>query len=228
MISVIIPAYNEEENLGRCVASIKAVLESLPDDFEIIIAEDGSTDGTKEIAGKLADDPKIIYIHSNDRLGKGASISNAFSKARGDILCFTDADLSADPNDLVKLIDSIKSGFDIAIGSRALTDSVIKRSFMRRTFSRVYNHLSRYLFHLPITDIQCGFKAFSRRILEIIPSIREKGFFWDTELIFKASKNGFKIKEVAIRWREANGSKINLFSDSFRFFYKALKLRFRS
>jgi len=212
-LSIVVPVFNEEKRLSRCLDSLLKFSQGL-DDVEIIVAEDGSTDGTLRIAEEYASQsPKVRVTHSPHRLGKGGGIWNGIRMARGELVMFMDVDLSTSPDQIPKLIDAIEHGADLAIGSRALPESKLtkRRPLTRKILSTGFNWLFRLLFEIEIKDTQCGFKMMRRKVAEdLAPKIRTKGFAFDVELIVEAHDRGYKIKEVPITWAPAEGSKINL------------------
>lgn len=221
-ISVVIPAYNEVSNLDFCVQSVERTLKGLADSYEIILAEDGSTDGTKHLAAKISEkNMSVRHIHSDKKLGRGKALKAAFKQARGRIVIYTDADLPADLAALSSLIEATENGFSIAAGSRHLKGSRVKRPISRWLASMVYNLSVRILFGDGVRDHQCGFKAFRKESLDrILDQSRSDGWFWDTEIIVKSHGMGHKIAEIPVQWREnrQNGeSKVRLLDDSLYF-----------
>ncbi|MBI5061121.1 MAG: glycosyltransferase [Candidatus Aenigmarchaeota archaeon] len=205
MISIIIPAYNEEKVIEKCITSLGREIRRITRDYEIIIVEE-SNDRTPEIVEKLAKkSKKIIHIHSNVRLGKGGAIERGVQASKGSKIIFMDADLSTDLSYLNVLISKLDE-YDLVIGSRYHPSSKIKRTFLRLVLSKIYSALFRIAFGLNFRDIQCGFKGFTKKLAaEIIPQIHSKDFFWDTELVYLAKKNGFRIREIEIEWKERKG-----------------------
>ncbi len=162
-VAVVLPAYNEANRLERTVEKTINAIEGITNSFEIIIAEDGSTDGTDKIAQNLAKKyPFVKHLHSDVRLGRGRALKNAFNATDAEIVVYFDVDLATDLGHLRELIDAIKNGYDIATGSRLLKRSEVKRPFKRELASRIYNFLVRLLLRSKIHDHQCGFKAFKR------------------------------------------------------------------
>ena len=226
MISVILPAYNEAKRLGKAVKTVKDCLEEIGYDYEIIIAEDGSTDGTDLIAKRLAEkDCRIFHLHSDERLGRGRALANAIKFARGDIVAYLDVDLSTDMSHFRELIDAIMSGYDIAIGSRLMRDSHTERPFKRDFASKVYNFLVRFLLGSKLKDHQCGFKAFKKSsILNLLDKIKDNHWFWDTELLVLAQREGLKIKEIPVRWRQGEDTKVRFRRDVIYMFSQILRM----
>lgn len=216
-ITLVLPAYNEADQIENAVKEAIKALANMTRSFEIIIAEDGSSDGTDEIVGRLSREYNFVrQLHSEERLGRGRALSDAFRVSRGSILAYMDVDLSTDIRFFKPLIDCIWAGYDLATGSRMLLDSVVERAILRRMASWTYNALARTLLRTGVRDHQCGFKAFSRKsLLEVLDRVETKGWFWDTEIISLTARLGFRIKEIPIIWKERDGkSRVRLFTDS--------------
>ena len=209
MFSLILPVYNEEHNLSRNLARIVRELSGMHEDYEIIIAEDGSTDRTLHIARERSGrNPRIRVSHSDKRLGKGLAIRRAVSIASGDRMGFMDIDLSTDIRHLGKMLECLE-GHSIVIGSRMMHGSRSRRRLSRHLFSLSYNSLIRLLFRSGIRDHQCGFKGFRREaILALAGQARNNRWFFDTELLVIARRAGFSIKEIPVEWDEAVSSKV--------------------
>jgi glycosyltransferase involved in cell wall biosynthesis len=224
-VSVVLPVYNEASRIRESVEEIEDFLEKTPYEFEIIIAEDGSTDGTDNIASELSLNKKIIHMHSDKRLGRGRALKNAFLGAEGDILIYMDADLATDLSSTRAMIEGIENGFDICIGSRYLESSKAERSFLRKTISLTYNLLVKLLFNTELKDMQCGLKAFDKKTLPTILNVRDDYWFWDTEALLTAEKQKKRIKEIPVVWKEKKSSKVKIFRDSIYMGIKLIKLR---
>lgn len=224
-VSLVFPAYNEAGSLVWAVEKTMEALEKITCSYEIIIAEDGSTDGTDRIAAELAEKYSTVrHIHSDSRLGRGLALKNAFNSSRGKILVFMDVDLATDIRHLETLIKSVKEGYDIAIGSRLLPQSSVKRAFSRETASRMYNFMVRTLLGSKVRDHQCGFKAFKKEsIMQILRETEATHWFWDTEVLVRAHRMGFKINEIPVEWKSGKETKVHLFKDSLSMGYQLLK-----
>jgi glycosyltransferase involved in cell wall biosynthesis len=203
-ISIVLPAYNEALRIEKCVREVERAVSSLSSSYEIIIAEDGSTDGTHCIAASLSEsNSHLSFLHSPVRLGKGKAIKNALRSARGDIIVFMDVDLSANLNALPHILQIAKQQRGLAIGSRHVKGSRVRRPFTRTLFSLTYNLFARMLFLDGIRDHQCGFKAMSREVAEVIrDNVKSDGFFLDTEIILQCKRLGFPVVEVEVEWSE--------------------------
>ena len=212
MIVITVPACNEAKNLRKCVESLLKEASRLGEDFRIVIAEDGSTDGTDIIAQELEQMyTQVTHLHSPQKLGKGLALKQAFNKVEGDIYAFVDCDLSTNMKFLPQLINAIREGNDLALGSRYIDGAEAHRSVLRDLPSRVYNRLIRILFKDTVFDHQIGFKAFSNRLIkDILNECNSTGWFWDTEIIIRSVNNNYKIIEFPVEWKEKKNGKGSL------------------
>jgi glycosyltransferase involved in cell wall biosynthesis len=228
-VSIIIPAYNEVAGLERAIAVADAELSKIASSYEIMVAEDGSNDGTSELARRLSEANRAVrHLHGDERLGRGRALTRAFWESKGEILAYMDVDLSTGMSSLGPLIDSIRDGWDICTGSRRIQGSLVKRSRTRKLSSWTYNSMIRILFDTGVRDHQCGFKAFSRHSLfAILGEVKDTHWFWDTEALAVASHRGYKIREIPITWVEDRGTTVNLLKDSVKMCFKAFVLRIR-
>lgn len=230
-ISVVLPAHNEAGRIEDAVRQTKKALADFSSSYEIIIAEDGSTDGTAEIASRItSEDSFVRLMHSESRLGRGKALNHAFKLANGEILVYMDVDLSTDLIYLKPLIEAIeKEKYEFATGSRMKKGKEVKRSFKRAAMSKVFNFLVRKILKSGISDHQCGFKSFRKgALIRILNEIKDEHWFWDTEMLVRAQRKGYKIKEIPVRWEDKGGAgtKVKVFSDGTAMFYKIIKLRF--
>ncbi|MFB0522954.1 MAG: dolichyl-phosphate beta-glucosyltransferase [Candidatus Bathyarchaeia archaeon] len=225
-ISVVFPAYNEAEKLGKAVEETIEELKKVTASYEVMIAEDGSTDGTDEIAARLSKKyPFVRHIHRDKRLGRGQALKNSFKKSRGEILVYMDVDLATDISYLETLVGYIREDYDIASGSRMLQESRVERRFSRTVVSGLYNSLVRVLLDSKIKDHQCGFKAFKREpLLDILDEVTAVHWFWDTEILVRCCLRGYKIKEFPVKWRSKGETKVNLLEDCITMGIQVLKL----
>jgi glycosyltransferase involved in cell wall biosynthesis len=228
-LSVVLPAHNEAGKLEAAVRQTKGALADCCFSYELLIAEDGSTDGTAELASRIAaEDPTVRHIHSDTRLGRGRALNRAFQHARGEILLYMDVDLSTDLAYLKPLVNAVREEhFDLATGSRRLKGSVVKRSFKREALSAVYNALVRLILRSKLRDHQCGFKAFRNVVLlQLLTEVEDTHWFWDTELLVRAQRKGYRIKEIPVKWADKGGAgtKVNAFGDSTTMFSKIIRL----
>ncbi len=226
-VSLVLPAYNEAKRLRDSVDKVAARLRTISHSFEIIIAEDGSTDGTGRIAKELAVKyPYVRHMHSDTRLGRGKALNRAFKVARGAIIVYMDVDLATDLIHLEDLIGFIRAGYDIATGSRLLKGSDVKRSITRSVFSKCYNSMARLILKSELRDHQCGFKAFRRdSLFAILNEVKDEHWFWDTEILIRAQRAGYRIKEFPVRWRCSTDTKVDMKRDILGMGYQILRLR---
>lgn len=227
VVTAIIPVYNDRIALERALPATVAALEAMivPGMFEILVAEDGSNDGSAELVSRMAAaDPRIRLFHSDERLGRGQALNRAIGAAKGAIVCYFDVDLATDMQHLPELINAIRNGCDVATGSRLLTSSDIVRTSGREIASRIYNFLVRFILKSTIRDHQCGFKAFNRqRILSVLPEIRDPHWFWDTELLVRCQRVGYRVCEFPVRWRAGKGTTVKA-KDSFTMGWSIVRL----
>lgn len=222
MFSLVLPAYNEAKNIKKSIENVRKILKKDNIMFEIIIAEDGSIDGTDKIAKNLSKKYNdVAFIHSDKKLGRGRALKKAFEFAKGNILGYLDVDLSVNPEYLPTLIKlGIKN--DLVTGSRYIKGASVKRPSLREFVSRSYNWMIRNLIGCSVYDSQCGFKSFSRKFVnDIIKNIKEKSWAWDTVVIVECIKRGYKFKEFPVKWEE---KKEAYHSASFKRIYSDVKL----
>jgi uncharacterized membrane protein YbhN (UPF0104 family) len=219
-VSVVLPAYNEEETLAETVEiTLDRLASFLPDgSFEVIVAEDGCDDRTPEIADELAAQHEAVrHIHSNERLGRGGALEDAFERAHGETLVYFDTDLATDMRHLEELVESVRSGeYDVATGSRWLPDSEADRPAKRGVPSLGYNSLVRLFLRSRLQDHQCGFKAFDRDVLfALLDDVEDEHWFWDTEVLVRAQRAGYRVREFPVDWTPKGDSKVDLVRDVF-------------
>jgi len=226
LYSLVFPVFNEASCLEKNVKKVIDYLNNLKIDYEIIIAEDGSTDNTYEIGLKLSKKYRNVRItHNNKKLGRGLALKEAFSLTNGKYVGYMDIDLATDIKHLKELLGYVKE-YDIVTGSRYLKNSITNRSVKRRGFSWIYNFLARFLFSSKIYDHQCGFKAFKKdKIMKLNKISRDHHWFWDTEILILAQKFGYKVKEFPVKWNEGKRSKVKAPTDSFDMFLNLMRLR---
>ncbi|MGM0605435.1 MAG: flippase-like domain-containing protein [Halobacteriota archaeon] len=217
-VSVVLPAYNEERTIEHTVHTTLDTLGSfLPaGSFEVIVAEDGCDDRTPEIATRMADgDDRVRHVHSDERLGRGGALERAFEAADGDVLVYLDTDLATDMRHLEELVEAVQSGeYDLATGSRWIDGHVADRPAKRGIPSRGYNLLVRTLLRSGMRDHQCGFKAISREAFDAVAdSLEDEHWFWDTELLVRAQRRGYRIREFPVEWTPKGDTKVDLVRD---------------
>jgi glycosyltransferase involved in cell wall biosynthesis len=211
-VSAIIPVFNDRNALETAIPRSLEVLSTITSQFELVIAEDGSTDGSADLVREMEQrDPRVRLIHSDERLGRGRALTRVMGLARGTIVCYYDVDLATDMAYLPELIQSIRDGYDVATGSRLLTESQVIRSGKREFPSRVYNALVRWMLGSSLHDHQCGFKAFRKdTVLPVLSRVDATHWFWDTEVLIRAQAEGLRVREFPVQWREGAGTTVRL------------------
>jgi len=222
-LSVVIPAYNEAARLGNTLRAVVDYLSQNAPDGELIVVDDGSTDQTADLARQVFRDSKNLrtsVISYKSNLGKGRAVRLGLLAARGDVALFSDADLSTPITEAPKLVEPIVNGqYDLTFGSRALDRKLIgvHQSWRREQGGRVFNLVVRLATGMPFWDTQCGFKAFRMSICRpLIEAATIDRFGFDVELLYLAFRADLNLKEIPVRWDHNEGSKITLFSDSFK------------
>lgn len=194
-ISVVLPALNEAENISVAVERAIAVLGELADEFEVVVVDDGSTDGTREIVEELMETHGArvrLAVHPANR-GYGAALRTGFSLTRFDLVFYTDADNQFDPGDLKHFLP-LTEEYDLIVGFRVYRYDTMLRSVL----SWIYNRIVSVLFRVRVRDVDCAFKLFRREVLEKI-TIECDDFFVDTELVAKARRWNFRLLEKGVR-----------------------------
>ena len=231
-LSVIIPAYNEVVRLGTSLTAVVNYLRQSWPDAEVIVVDDGSTDGTAPLAREIFNNSgnlRTSVISYKSNLGKGRAVRLGLLAARGDVALFSDADLSTPISEAPKLVEPIMNGeFDVTVGSRALDRRLIgtHQPWRREQAGRVFNLAVRLATGLPFWDTQCGFKAFRMSVCRpLVESATVDRFGFDVELLYLAFRAGLRMKEVPVRWDHNEGSKVSLGSDSFRMLNEVILIR---
>ncbi len=218
--SIVIPAYNESARIERTLERVLACIVEHGWDAEVLVVDDGSRDDTAAIISHWMARHDNLYLISNPgNRGKGYSVRNGLLQARGEIVMFTDADLSAPMEEAERLFAAIASGADVAIGSRWLERGrqTIHQPLYRQFFGRCFNSVTRTVMGLPYADTQCGFKAFRRSAAQVIfrlQHIERWGF--DPEILFIARKLGYKVHEVPVTWGHDERSRMSYLKDGMK------------
>jgi glycosyltransferase involved in cell wall biosynthesis len=230
--SIIIPAYNEAERLSASLEKILSYMAEHGWAAEILVVNDGSRDNTADVVRSFGTTNKAVKLVENPgNRGKGYSVRHGMLEAQGDVLLFTDADLSSPIYEAEKLFRALEAGADVAIGSRWLNPTLQteKQPWLRQLYGRLFNLLLRVLLGLKQKDTQCGFKAFNRRSGDaIFPRQHIERWGFDPELLFLARTLGFKVAEVPVEWAHDHRSKINPIRDGARMFAEILAVRWNA
>ena len=227
--SLILPAYNESERLTSSLPKVLEYVRQRRLDAEIIVVNDGSKDDTADIVRRFADaDPCIRLLENPGNRGKGYSVRNGMLHARGDVMLFSDTDLSSPICEADKLFAAIRGGADVAIGSRWLQRELQteRQPLLRQLYGRLFNLGLRIMLGLNLKDTQCGFKAFTREAAHIIfPRQRVERWGFDPEILFLAKKFKLKTVEVPVEWAHDHRSKISPLRDGLRMGAEVLQVR---
>ena len=226
-LSLIIPAYNEEERIGSSLRKAVDYLDKKNISYEIIVVDDGSKDRTIEAAKEFSH-LSIRIIKQPRNMGKGAAVRRGMLESDGDLRIFTDADFSTPIHEVEKIIKKINTGADICIGSRALDPSMIKehQPFYREFMGKTFNRIVQFLLFKGISDTQCGFKGFTRLAAEtIFNKAKIDGFSFDVEILYLASMEGFRVEQVPVEWYNDNRSKVNPIKDSTMMIVELFKIK---
>lgn len=221
-LSVIVPAYNEERRLPPTLIEMIDYLEARAKNYEIIVVDDGSRDGTCEMVKKFERiRSRVRLIRSPNNYGKGHAVRMGVLNAKGARILFADADGASPIQELDRLERALDSGHQIAIGSRALTDkdTVVSTRWYRKYLGRMFNYCVNFILLPGIADTQCGFKLFTNQVARFLfENQRSDGFSFDVEILYLAGKAEIKIAEVPINWTNIPGSKVNLILDALKMF----------
>ena len=227
-LSVIIPAYNEEKRLPSTLESVHSFLSESEKTFEIIVVDDGSSDGTSKVVKEFAINHCGVRLltHSPNQ-GKGYSVREGMLKAEGELLLLDDADGASPISELVRLENAINKGADIAIGSRAKPgdETVVKALSHRKHIGNTFNMIVQSSLLKGIEDTQCGFKLFKRDVaMDLFSMGRLNRYAFDVEILYLARIRGYEIAEVPINWTSIEGSKINLVTDPMNMLFEIAKI----
>ncbi|GAC1638745.1 MAG: glycosyltransferase family 2 protein [Candidatus Dormibacteraceae bacterium] len=230
-LSIVVPCYNEERRLPRTIEQIESYFAGKPISYELILVDDGSTDGTRQIQDAAAARNPSVRVEALPRnRGKGRALAEGVAAANGAEILVTDADLSTPIEELEKLRAALHGGAGVAIGSRALRGSRVEISqpVYRVLMGKVFNLLVQALLLPGIWDTQCGFKLFRADIAhEAFAALTTDGFGYDPEVLYRAKKRGVRIAEVPVVWRNSAPTKVMAIKSSVDMFKHVVKTRFR-
>lgn len=227
-VNVTIPVFNEEARLKASIPKLYRFLsEHCRFDFELVIADNGSTDRTPEIARSFSATQHEIRSVRLDEKGRGRAVKHAWHTSDADILSYMDVDLSTDLGAFPPLIEALLGGgYDVALGSRRLKPSLTARSLKREVISRCYMLLLKALFQTKFSDAQCGFKAITRdAAVALLPLVEDNGWFMDTELLILAEKLGYRLFDLPVRWVEDADSRVKIVDTAIKDIKGLLRVR---
>ena len=224
-LSVVIPVYNEAARIPATLRQVAEYLQPRAETTEILVVDDGSTDETVALIDQYSQGNRprgnqlVRLIRQRENRGKGFAVRTGVMSAQGELILFTDADLSAPIAEAPRLLDALRNGYDIAIGSRGLKPEWIgvHQSQFRESSGKFFNLCLRLLTGLPFRDTQCGFKAFRREAARrIFPLQTIDGFGFDAELLYIARKLGYRTLEMPVHWAHSEGTKVHMVRDGLR------------
>jgi len=216
-LSIVIPAFNEEQRIEETIRAIFAYVSPMFRGYEIIVSDDGSSDATVRIVSKLREETPLTLLTAGVNKGKGSAVRRGVAASTGDLILVTDADLSTPLAELDRLSDGIRAGADIAIGSRGLADSriLVHQPIHRELLGRAFNVLLRATLLPEIRDTQCGFKLFRGAVArQLFARSFVGGFAFDVEILTRALQAGYRVVEVPVEWSHMNNSKVRVLRDA--------------
>ena len=229
-VDVVIPCYNEVSVLRGSVERTLQLFDEHPGyDWRLVIADNGSNDGTSELARDLERDHERVRALVLTVKGRGIALREAWLGSEADVASYMDVDLSTDLDQLPDLVGMVaEGGYDVVSGSRLARGSATTRSLKREFISRCYVLIIRAFFpRLRISDAQCGFKAASRETVEaMVPGIEDRAWFFDTELLVRAHQAGLRVGELPVRWVEDPDTKVHIISTAVEDIRGLVRLRF--
>jgi dolichyl-phosphate beta-glucosyltransferase len=233
LLSIVIPAYNEEKRLGASLQEIQTFLPNHFEQTEVIVVNDGSSDRTGQVVSsfvKQGGAHRIACIELAQNSGKGAAVKAGVEHATGDYILFMDADLSTPLTEISKVLAPLQNGKDVAVGSRAIKSSNIleRQPFYRESMGKLFNLFVRLLVINGISDTQCGFKAFRREAAkEIFNRLETTRFGFDVEVLVWAKVLGYSVEEVGVTWVNSPHSRVSPIRDSLEMLWSLFQIRRR-
>ena len=227
-VDLVVPVLNEAHVLEQSIHTLRAFMgDHIPYRWRLVVAENGSTDGTVGVAMRLAQDFDDVDVEVIGEPGRGRALRQTWSRSAADIVAYTDVDLSTDLEALPRLLDAlVKEGCDLAVGSRLAPASRTTRSLRREVVSRCYNFLLRRALKVRFSDAQTGFKAVTREVVSrVLPRVQDQGWFLDTELLVLSEAMGYKIADIPVTWKEDDDSRVRIIQTAWDDLCGVIRLR---
>ena len=226
LVSIVIPTYNERQNLSRLVSSIAQHLHA---PYEIVVVDDSSPDGTADLARDLARTHPVRLLSRPAKSGLGSAYRDGFRAARGDVVVQMDADCSHDPRHLQALVDAVAAGADVAVGSRYVQGGAIHGwNWYRKLVSGTGNLLAKTVLGLRVRDVTTGYRCYAREAADLIQQVRSDGYAAQVEALYLARTRGLRVVEVPITFENRTVGKSKLGPSEFAAFLRTLgRLRVR-
>ncbi len=230
-LSIVIPAYNEEKRILASLQKIVAYLKQQTYSYEIIVVDDGSADSTREVVENFKKTYSNLRLLANTKnQGKGSAVKKGMLESTGDLLFFTDADLSTPIEELEKFLAAIKT-YDIVIGSRSIKGANVRvhEPFYRERLGKLFNFTLRHIFHRTLPDFidtQCGAKMYKKEVARKVFSLQKiQGFAFDVEILYLAKKLGYKILEMPVTWDYSTDTRVRTFRDGIQMVLDICKIK---
>ena len=228
-LTVVVPVYNETRRLGARLPELLSFLHAQDYAYEVVVVDDGSNDGTPELARQMLEGEKRARVIAEPRnRGKGHAVKVGMVAAEGRFVLFTDADLSTPPAELDKFWPSLEEGYDVVIGSRKMAGAnIVKHQpLWRESLGKVFTWLTNHIATKNISDVTCGFKCFTRDAAHTLFGLSViDDWSFDAEVLFLAQRLRYRIKEVPVTWHDDPGSKVRLWKDAVNSLRGLLRIR---
>lgn len=230
LIDVVIPVLNEAHVLEKSVTTLRQFLATHPQwVWRVVVVDNGSTDGTDRVALELVERFSDVRFVQLPQRGRGRALRHAWTQSDADVMCYTDVDLSTELPALPKMVRAIlDDGYEVATGSRLMRESHTVRGFKREFISRCYNIFIKVVLFTSFSDAQCGFKAVSQRaVAELVPQIKDQSWFFDTELLVLAEKQGYPVKDIPVTWIDDADSRVKIVKTAWEDIKGVFRLRWK-
>ncbi|MEO8198924.1 MAG: dolichyl-phosphate beta-glucosyltransferase [Gemmatimonadota bacterium] len=230
LVDLVFPVLNEAHVLEKSVTAVRQFLAEHPSwRWRVVVVDNGSTDGTDRVAQELvARFDNVRFVQLPQR-GRGRALRHAWTQSDADVMCYTDVDLSTELAALPKMVRAIlEDGYDLSTGSRLMRESRTQRGFKRDFISRSYNVFIKCVLFTSFSDAQCGFKAVSKEaVAGLVPQIKDQSWFFDTELLVLAEKQGYRIKDIPVIWIEDDDSRVKIVKTAWEDIKGVFRLRWK-